>query len=142
MTAAAPLSRERGSSGRSVLIITSGQLCRNPRVLKEATTLSEAGYEVVVLTIANLPRFERDDDEILKTVAFRKVAVDHVSSTPVMRTRRLVDRAVTWISRKLIRMGYETPASLGPYHALLRLARQHRADLARVDRHDGDRAAT
>src|SRR5665213_735058 len=53
-----------------ILIVTSGPLCRNPRVLKEATALGEAGYAVTVLAPVSLNRYEAFDREILRTAPF------------------------------------------------------------------------
>ena len=43
---------------KKILILTSAHLCRNPRVVKEATTLGAAGYDVTVMSISVQPRFE------------------------------------------------------------------------------------
>ena len=62
----------------SILILAAGPLCRNPRVLKEATTLSKAGFEVTVTSIANNERFEEYDREILRGAAFHRIALDRL----------------------------------------------------------------
>ena len=61
-----------------ILIITSGPLCRNPRALKEASTLGAAGYDLTVATVASHARFEAYDDAILANAPFRKISVMHV----------------------------------------------------------------
>lgn len=38
---------------RKILILTSAHLCRNPRVVKEATTLGAAGYDVTVMSVSS-----------------------------------------------------------------------------------------
>ena len=46
-------------SQKKILILTASHLCRNPRVVKEATTLGTAGYDVTVMSISVQERFER-----------------------------------------------------------------------------------
>lgn len=112
-----------------IAILTSGPLCRNPRVLKEARTLGRAGHDVTVLTIANLARFEDFDELILRNAPFRKIAVDFVTRTPGGRFSQLFSRGGTWLARKALRTGFESAHSLGPYRALSRLARGFPSDL-------------
>ena len=44
-------------SRAKILILTASHLCRNPRVVKEATTLGAAGYEVTVMSVCLQERF-------------------------------------------------------------------------------------
>lgn len=112
-----------------IAILTSGPLCRNPRVLKEARTLGRAGYDVTVLTIANLERFEAFDREILREAPFRKIAVDLLARSPAARLRQTLSRGGTWLARHASRFGIESAKALGPYYSLYRLARGFFADL-------------
>lgn len=112
-----------------ILIVTAGPLCRNPRVLKEAATLGRAGLEVTVLTAANNERFEAFDRELMQGAPFRKIAVDRASRDPVTRLADLSERGLARMARGAIRFGLQSPASLGPYHALRRLALETPADL-------------
>ena len=115
-----------------VAIVTSGQLCRNPRVLKEAETLSQAGYDTSVITIANIRRFEAYDAELLRLARYRKLVVDQVSRALHLRLYSVWNRAQTWAARKMVRHGIESARAFGPYSSLLRLARRMPADLTIV----------
>ena len=117
-----------------VLILTSAHLCRNPRVLKEASTLGTAGYDVTVLSISTQQRFEQMDVELARELPFRRATVDATASTT--RQRRLatfVQRSATWSARWLCRgFRMQSVHALGPAHALLAGARAHAADLTIV----------
>ena len=112
-----------------ILIISSGPLCRNPRVLKEATTLGRAGHDVTVATIANIERFEAYDRELLLGKPFRKVALERAPTRPLPRFVAFYERLLSWSARRALRFGIESPISLGPYSALLALAARLPADL-------------
>jgi glycosyltransferase involved in cell wall biosynthesis len=101
-------------------------------VLKEATTLSAAGFEVTVTSIANTESFEDYDRELLRGVAFRRVALDRLSRRPAGRLMALAERGVTWLACRAVRIGWESPLSLGPYYALRKLALGTPADLTIV----------
>jgi glycosyltransferase involved in cell wall biosynthesis len=112
-----------------ILILTSGPLCRNPRVLKEASTLGAAGFDVTVMTIANLARFEAYDREILQTAPFKKIAINHLSSDWTGRQAALASRLGTRLARHALQFGLESANALGPACSLGRMARKFPADL-------------
>jgi glycosyltransferase involved in cell wall biosynthesis len=116
----------------SILILAAGPLCRNPRVLKEATALGEAGFHVTVTSIANIERFEEYDRELLRGAPFSRIAVDRLSRRPLDRLVALAERGVSWLACRAVRIGIESPLSLGPYYALRRLALRTHADLTIV----------
>lgn len=108
-----------------ILILTSAHLCRNPRVVKEATTLGAAGYDVTVMSISVQPRFERLDQELMRGLPFKRVTIDYTASTPAARLADISQRGATWAARQLLtRFGWETAQALGPAGVLLRLARR------------------
>jgi glycosyltransferase involved in cell wall biosynthesis len=115
-----------------ILILTSGPLCRNPRVHKEAEALGSAGYDVTVMTVANIGRFEAYDREILRTAPFRKVALDHLSRRGFPGAASFASRLATWIARRGARLGLQSGQALGPAAALGRMARGFQADLTIV----------
>ena len=119
-------------SRRRILIVSTGPLCRNPRVLKEADTLGSTGFDVTVLTLTDAEQFERYDREILASAPFRKIAIDLRGTGPAARMAALGRRAGTWAGRRLTRLGWESPLSLGPAWALGRRARALTADLTIV----------
>ncbi len=120
-------------TGRKILILTASHLSRNPRVVKEATTLGEAGYDVTVMTVSAQSRFERIDLALIKDLPFRRVILDHTEANRDTRLRGLFSRGATWLARETLRhLRLETPATLGPARPLLRMARAFPADLTIV----------
>jgi glycosyltransferase involved in cell wall biosynthesis len=115
-----------------ILILAAGPLCRNPRVLKEATALGGAGFEVVVTSIANAERFEEYDRELMRNAPFRMMALDRLSRRPLVRLVAFSERAAAWLACRAVRLGLESPLALGPYFALRRLAIRTPADLTIV----------
>jgi glycosyltransferase involved in cell wall biosynthesis len=116
----------------AILILTSGPVCRNPRVRKEAEALSGAGYEVTVMTVANNARFEAFDAEILRTAKYRKVALDQFSGRGISGARAFCSRLRTWIAKRCTRFGLQSTQALGPTGALGGMARDFEADLTIV----------
>jgi glycosyltransferase involved in cell wall biosynthesis len=111
-----------------ILIVTASHLCRNPRVVKEATTLGSAGYDVTVLTLSMTDRFEETDRSLIAPLPFRRIALDHRQSTAHWPNLRA--RGATWLARQLLRRTrIETASALGPARPLLERARALRADL-------------
>lgn len=118
---------------RTVVILTASPLCRNPRVVKEATTLGGAGYDVTVLTLATHERFARLDEALCAGLPFRRVALDYYGRGLPARARAWLRRAETRLARSMVtRFGFETAGALGPARALLALAMRHPADLTIV----------
>jgi glycosyltransferase involved in cell wall biosynthesis len=117
----------------SILILTSAHLCRNPRVVKEATTLGNAGYDVTVMSISVSARFEAMDQTIMRNAPFKRVVLDYYTPSRRVRLADFFQRTATWAARNLCRQfKWETAQALGPASALLRLARKHPADLTIV----------
>lgn len=118
---------------KRIAILTASHLCRNPRVVKEASALGHAGYDVTVLTVSTHARFEAIDRALLDGQPFRRVALDYWSPQIGARLRRLLQRARTRFARSAVeRFGWQSPAALGPAHALLALAQRTPADLTIV----------
>lgn len=120
-------------SRRRIAILTASPLSRNPRVVKEATTLGAAGYDVTVLSVSQSPRFEDYDRELLRGLPFRRRVLDYSSDSWVSRVAGFRQRSATWLAREACRyLRLEFAQSLGPASALLRLARAEPADLTIV----------
>ena len=115
-----------------ILVITSGPLCRNPRALKEASTLGAAGYDVTVATVASHARFEAYDDAILDRAPFRKISVMHIPTSRKQHARKTLSRLQTWLARRVVRYGFQTAQAFGPVAEMRRLALAHPADLTIV----------
>lgn len=113
-----------------ILILTASQLCRNPRVVKEAATLGASGYDVTVMSVATQRRFERMDLELMRGLPFRRVTLDYAQPDRRTQLRSFFQRGSTWCARAALRhLRFESPATLGPAGPLLRMARAFPADL-------------
>lgn len=118
---------------KKILILTSAHLCRNPRVVKEASTLGAAGYDVTVMSVSVQSRFERMDRELMRGLPFKRVTIDYAAETVRARLADFFQRGATWLTRRLCReLEIETAQTLGPASALLRFAQTFPADLTIV----------
>jgi glycosyltransferase involved in cell wall biosynthesis len=118
---------------KKILILTSAHLCRNPRVVKEATTLGAAGYDVTVMSISVQERFEKMDLELMRGLPFKRVTIDYTAGHWRSRAADFIQRGATWLARRLCsEFEIETAQTLGPAGPLLRFARSHPADLTIV----------
>lgn len=109
---------------KRILILSSGPLCRNPRVFKEACALGFAGYDVTVLTVAYSDVEEAQDAALLAHAPFRKDVVDLVPRPhPVRKLRRFARRASALLARRLLATGLLDAHTLGPVTGLARRAR-------------------
>jgi glycosyltransferase involved in cell wall biosynthesis len=120
-------------SARKILVLTASHLCRNPRVVKEATSLGAAGYDVTVMSVSSHARFHQLDCDLAANLPFRRVTLDHAGADRIARMRGFISRGGTWAARELLRLfRLETAATLGPVRPLLRMARAFPADLTIV----------
>ena len=114
----------------AVLIVSNGHLCRNPRVVKEANTLSLAGHAVTVLRVRNHSPSDAVDATLLADAPFRSEAIDLLPGHgPASFGRRLAQRL--WRDAAA-HLGWKTIHALGPASALLARARTVQADLTIV----------
>lgn len=112
-------------SSARILILTGSHLCRNPRVVKEASALASAGHAVTVLGVRSHRPSVSLDAEIVADARFRHLTVEALDGLAAF-----LSRARTRLARELLRRtGRELPAALGPVHALLSAARRLPADL-------------
>jgi len=111
-----------------IAIVTGAHLCRNPRVVKEATALREAGHRVTVLGPATDARLSELDAALVREGGFEHHVVVDVRPGSSERTRhRLVRRLAI---EAVARLGWERPEALGyGMRATLRAARDLAADL-------------
>jgi hypothetical protein len=120
-------------SASRILILSSSHLCRNPRVVKEATTLGAAGYDVTVMSVSVQARFERLDLDLMRGLPFKRTVIDYASPAPLRRLADFFQRTATFGARwARTTLRIESAQSLGPATALLRLARRFPADLTIV----------
>ena len=115
-------------SAKSIVLLTGNHLCHNPRVIKEASTLAAAGYEVKVFGAWFDPELKSKDETLLaqSTVNFEPV-IDHTTD----KTARLVGRAKSKLGRVAHNpFRLENNWQLGPSVAVLKaFAQKSGADL-------------
>jgi glycosyltransferase involved in cell wall biosynthesis len=113
-----------------IVVLSSGPLCRNPRVHKEAMALGSAGHDVTVLTVAYSDAEEATDAGLLAGAPFRKQVVDLIPGAgPIRQLRRFSRRAAGLVARSLLPTGIFDAHALGPATALGRRARSLSWDL-------------
>src|SRR5438067_2413244 len=76
-----------------VCILTPGALGSNPRVVKEADTLHENGYEVTVVSTRTLAAVDQRDNAVLAGAGWRALRLDFRSRGPIWRFRRALQTA-------------------------------------------------
>lgn len=114
---------------RAVCTVSPGNLASNPRVLKEAGALHDAGYEVTSVFCAYSDAWQAADDEIAAGVPWKTVRVPR---SPVEGLR---SRAARPLARTAQAVGWTVPAGLaaeaygGPVVTLTRHVCEVRADL-------------
>jgi glycosyltransferase involved in cell wall biosynthesis len=117
---------------KSIGILSGNHLCRNPRVLKEASCLARAGFDVEVLGGWFHPRMQAEDVEIMVGAPFRFTPVVGARGGGVLADlRRLAARVLARGSRVALQAaGLQNRWQLGPVvGALGRLARARKFDL-------------
>lgn len=115
----------------TVVIVTGAHLCRNPRVVKEATALGEAGYEVVVLGPAFDDGLAEQDRAIACDAPWTHRVVVDLRAGSASRWERLVLRGQRRLATEIKSLwGLERPGALGyGMQQTLRAARNLAADL-------------
>lgn len=86
------MSPDRSASKR-ICIVTPGQIGSNPRVVKEAQALHDAGFEVTVIATRMLDRIEPRDRSIMRNAPWRLRRVD-LTSKWRWKARRVVQFAL------------------------------------------------
>jgi glycosyltransferase involved in cell wall biosynthesis len=115
---------------RNILIVSGAALSRNPRVLKEATTLADAGHDVTVLTLRNHAAAEIFDREIMATARFKRLVVDVATTPGGSATGVFMRRLRTALARRAARLlKWESIETIGPGGELLAIARRQKTDL-------------
>ncbi|HSI06971.1 MAG TPA: glycosyltransferase [Rariglobus sp.] len=115
-------------SSARILILTNGPLARNPRVVKEASTLREAGYNVTVLGVANHATSVPLDNALAADTPFTHRVINLIAGPRAWTLRAQVRLARDFAHR----LRLPSIHALGPARALLSEARAHRADLVIV----------
>ena len=145
-----PLTTKGGRAPR-VCIVTPGQIGSNPRVVKEAHALHEAGYEVGVIATRTLDLVEPRDLALMRRIPWRLERIDLRSRlrwrllraaqlaarcTRAVGLVRSADAGFSAFTRPLRRAALATPADLYVAHypaalpAVAAAARKHGARYA------------
>ncbi|MCQ6957291.1 hypothetical protein [Mucilaginibacter aquariorum] len=85
---------------KRICIITQSHLCRNPRVLKEATALAAAGYSVQILTGTISADLYRQDLEAIK--AYPNIKLQILFNVSVFTIASFIDRLLHRLGRLLV----------------------------------------
>ncbi|MBC7913698.1 MAG: glycosyltransferase [Pyrinomonadaceae bacterium] len=94
-----------------ICIITQAHLCRNPRVLKEAITLSKLGYELFILTSVYSRGLSRQDQFLIQNHNIKLVKVSDLTKKD---KHSLIDRGLKKLGALLIKyLDFETSLALG-----------------------------
>lgn len=110
-----------------ILILTNGHLCRNPRALKEANTLGQAGHDTTVIGVRNHRRSDTEDRKLMMTASFKNQSLNFLpGSGPMTLVLRFTTRLR--IARAMA-TGQADIGVLGPARWLLNAAAKHAADL-------------
>jgi glycosyltransferase involved in cell wall biosynthesis len=111
-----------------IVLLTGTHLCHNPRALKEASALAEAGFDVTILGGFFDEELKERDGKLLRGARFRYVPVIDMTFGGL---RRFLPRATGKLSRFIHRQaGFENVWQLGyAYGALRRAAFSQSADL-------------
>ncbi len=114
------------ASAARICIVTGSHLCRNPRVVKEADALANAGYDVRVLGPVFSEELRTEDETLLSDADWtHRISVD-LRRTVAGTWVRLRRKAGSWLTRR----GWDTADALGyGVKQTLRQARQENADL-------------
>jgi hypothetical protein len=77
-----------------IVVLTGNHICHNPRVFKEALTLSHAGYDVEVLGAATSRELVERDEQLCSGLPFRFTCVIDCSGSKVSRVRGQLQRRI------------------------------------------------
>ena len=113
---------------RSILILTGSHLCHNPRVIKEATALQSAGYDVEVFGGWFDPVLKAQDRELLANLKFKFHPLHDLTQQKILRLGlRLRGRLAGLFHAKT---GCENHWQLGYFvSSLTNAARRSKADM-------------
>ncbi|HTB79805.1 MAG TPA: glycosyltransferase [Opitutaceae bacterium] len=111
-----------------ILIIGSGNPCRNPRLAKEASALGHAGFDVTLLTPGGSLDLDALDRELTSSAPYRHEIVPPGGN----RCTIFLQKLRHWLARRAVPHRVETVMALGIVSPLARRARALPADLTIV----------
>lgn len=117
---------------RKICIVTDQHISSNPRVWKEATTLSEKGYEVVIVTIQNSEVHKQRDEFFLNKLgkSVRYLIADNQISSEIGIAKRILYKLRTLFAFALKKLNIESKYLLSKNpDAIFKMALKQNADL-------------
>lgn len=125
---------KRNTTGiKKICIVTTRHISYNPRVLKEADTFFNNGYEVSVVTINNHSGQYKFDEELMKTRSWKFKTVNFRKE---IKTEKfywfyisLLQELYLLLSNFSLKFGIAERAALKGFGALARLAKKEKADV-------------
>lgn len=117
--------------GKKICILTQSHLCRNPRVVKEANTLANAGFQVTILTTFTYPDLLAEDLKLIDTDKIAFKGIINMIPGEASNWYRLKQRLVRRVAGEMIgRFKWENVYTLGyDYRKNLKAAIAEKADL-------------
>jgi glycosyltransferase involved in cell wall biosynthesis len=116
---------------KTICILTQSHLCRNPRVVKEANTLAEAGFNVTILTTFTYADLLEEDLKLIDTSKIKFKGIINMIPGQASKWYRLKQRLVRRLAGEAIgRFGWENILTLGyDYRKNLKAAIRENANL-------------
>jgi len=116
---------------KRICILTQSHLCRNPRVVKEANTLTKAGFDVTILTAFTSADLLEEDRDLIDTGKISYRGIINMIPGQASSWYRIKQRITRRIAGELIRrFGWENVQALGyNFGANLRAAKKENADV-------------
>lgn len=116
---------------KTICILTQSHLCRNPRVVKEANALSEAGYIVSILTTFTFEDLLEEDKSLIDTTKIEYRGVVNMLPSQTSKWYRLKHRIIKRIASELINFfNIEMPHALNYHYSRnFKAVKKFKADL-------------
>lgn len=114
-----------------ICILTQSHLCRNPRVVKEANTLSKAGYDVTILTTFTYADLLEEDLKLIDTKKIKYKGIINMIPSQVSKFSILKNRLERRLAGELIgRFNFENVVVLGyDFNKNLKMAIRENANI-------------
>lgn len=115
---------------KKIVILTQSHLCRNPRVVKEANTLAEAGFDVSILTTFTFADLLEEDRQLIHPRVELRGVVNMIAGQ-ASKLYHLTGRLERRLAGEAVaRLKWQTARALGYHYAQnLRAALREQADL-------------
>jgi glycosyltransferase involved in cell wall biosynthesis len=98
-------------NSKKINILTQSHLCRNPRVVKEAITLAQSGYEVKIITTFYDDKLFLQDLDLIKNTTIQLIAAVDLRKKSLSNFWLKFERKLSVLL--IEKIGFETPKALG-----------------------------